>query len=152
MKFAALLLFCLPAWASGVEDLSWIAGCWELKMGPVTIEEMWTAPAGGTLLGMGRTIKNGRAVFSEFLKIETKAGKIVYTPRIGTKQSPVDFVLFRSSADEVVFENPAHDFPQRIIYRKQPEGLFARIEGTDKGKQRGEDFPYKRVACPGAVR
>ena len=49
--------------------------------------------------------------------------------------------------DTPPFENAAHDFPQRIIYRKTAGGLHARIEGLDKGKPRSEDFPYKRVSC-----
>ena len=48
---------------------------------------------------------------------------------------------------EVVFENATHDFPQRVIYRKVQGGLFARIEGVDKGKDKHEEFPYKRVSC-----
>jgi hypothetical protein len=51
------------------------------------------------------------------------------------------------SADEVVFENGAHDFPQRIRYRRGGDMLFARIEGTRDGKVRGVDYPYARVAC-----
>jgi hypothetical protein len=48
------------------------------------------------------------------------------------------------SATELVFENPSHDFPQRVIYRKVPDGLLARIEGVINGKPRGEDYPFKR--------
>ena len=46
--------------------------------------------------------------------------------------------------DEVVFENPTHDFPQRIIYRKGADrSVTARIEGVIDGKARGVDFPFK---------
>jgi hypothetical protein len=41
-------------------------------------------------------------------------------------------------------ENPAHDFPQRISYRKRgADSLLARIEGGT----RDIDFPMRRVAC-----
>ena len=47
----------------------------------------------------------------------------------------------------VVFENLAHDFPQRIIYRRNADAsVTARIEGTVKGESRGRDFPYTRCA------
>ena len=47
----------------------------------------------------------------------------------------------------VVFENLAHDFPQRIIYRRnRRRRVTARIEGTVKGESRGRDFPYSRCA------
>ena len=92
-------------------------------------------------------MKQGRTVFHEFMRIEQQGAEITYTPRIGTSAKPVSFRLIKQTADEVVFENAAHDFPQRIIYRKTAGGLHARIEGVDKGKPRSEDFPYKRVSC-----
>ena len=103
-------------------------------------------PAGNTMLGMGRTIKGGKTVFSEFLRISIENGKLTYTARIGAK-GVTEFPLLKMTANEIVFENPVHDFPQRILYRKNGDHLAARIEGVDKGKTRGEDFPYTRVQC-----
>ena len=58
------------------------------------------------------------------------------------------FLLARLSETEVVFENLAHDFPQRIIYRLQAEGyLTGRIEGEIEGEARAVDFPLQRVDC-----
>jgi hypothetical protein len=49
------------------------------------------------------------------------------------------------SEAEIVFEDPAHDFPQRVIYRKNADGsVTARTEGTMNGQLRGVDFPFKR--------
>jgi hypothetical protein len=63
-------------------------------------------------------------------------------------QKETTFVASSVTADSVTFENPQHDFPQKVIYRLQPEGrLVARIEGTRDGKVRGVDFPMKRVSC-----
>lgn len=117
-----------------------------MKSGPVVIEEHWNKPAGGTLLGLGRTLKGDRTLFKEFVSITRQQDKLVYTARIGTKNQ-TDFPLKQGSATELIFENLTHDFPQRIIYRKSAEGLFARIEGTKDGKERHEDFPYRRVPC-----
>ena len=50
----------------------------------------------------------------------------------------------------VVFENPQHDFPQKIGYqRTTPDTLLAWIEGTDKGQTRRIEFQYRRASCPG---
>lgn len=57
------------------------------------------------------------------------------------------FRLIKFSASEVVFENPTHDFPQRIIYRLDKANLFARIEGTNNGKFIGIDFPMTKAKC-----
>lgn len=45
---------------SKIEDLAWISGDWETASGPVQIEEHWTRVAGGSMIGMGRTIAQGR--------------------------------------------------------------------------------------------
>ncbi len=67
-------------------------------------------------------------------------------PRIGNRE-PVPFKLLRISETEVVFENPTHDFPQRIIYRKRDPGLWARIEAGEPGKVRGNNIPMKKASC-----
>ena len=56
--------------------------------------------------------------------------------------------MVRLSEGEVVFENPGHDFPQRIIYSLKAGGnLEARIEGEAKGEARTVDFSMKRLDC-----
>ena len=148
MRF--LLFLAATALASAqydVSQLGWLAGCWELRPAPgLSIEEQWTKPAGNTLLGMGRTIKGGKTVFTEFLRISVVNGRLTYTARIGTK-GVTEFPLLRMTADEIIFENPTHDFPQRILYRKNGPNIKARIEGVDKGKERHEDFLYTRAKC-----
>jgi hypothetical protein len=125
----------------------WMAGCWSGQSGPLTFEEQWTKPAGDNMMGMARTLKAGRVVFSEFMRIGVHNGQLIYTPRIGTNTRPVEFALKSQTAEQIVFENLAHDFPQRIVYRRTSDGLHARIEGSEKGKQRAEDFPMNPVAC-----
>jgi hypothetical protein len=66
---------------------------------------------------------------------------------MGDGRTGTPFRLTGLSATEAVFENPQHDYPQRIIYRKSGNRLDARIEGVDKGKARSEDFPMEPVSC-----
>jgi hypothetical protein len=61
---------------------------------------------------------------------------------------PTVFRMITGSDGEVVFENPEHDFPQRIIYRRESaDALFARIEGQEKGVNKAMDFRFKRSKC-----
>ena len=63
-------------------------------------------------------------------------------------QKTVVFPLLRLGETEVVFENPQHDFPQRVIYQLEGETkLRARIEGMRKGALRVIEFPMNRVSC-----
>ena len=63
-------------------------------------------------------------------------------------ESQASFKLIECKDGRVVFENPTHDFPQRIIYHVDKDGLLmASIEGIDKGNQKKVDFPMRRAAC-----
>jgi hypothetical protein len=133
---------------SQLASLAWLAGCWAAENGEAGSGEQWMPLAGGTLLGMGRTVRDGRTTEHEFLQIRLNAeGKPVYIA-LPSGQREATFIATSLSADAVTFENPQHDFPQRIMYRSLPGGrLAARIEGLRGGVLRGVDFPMKRVAC-----
>ncbi len=153
-RFAVMIVLLVSCTAvaqtekRSVNDLSWLAGCWEANRNGREINEQWMKPSGGTMLGMGRTVADGKTREYEFLQIrEEQDGAIYYVAR-PSGQPEASFKLVKSENKELVFENPQHDFPQRIIYRLQPDGsLFARIEGTANGKARGFDYPMKRASC-----
>jgi len=149
-----LLLIGGAAAAFGAEDpdlskLAWMTGCWATPADRpgLVIDEHWSNPAGGNMLGYSRTFKGPRMVFFEFIRLEVKGGEVVYTPRYGTSLKPVSFRMVKQGPSDVVFENPEHDFPQRILYRREGDMLHAAIEGNDKGRPRREEFPYRKVAC-----
>ena len=126
-----------------IADLAWIAGSWQTALGGRTlIEEHWTAAAGGTMIGMGRTLAGGKTVFYEYLRIEERPDGVFYVAHPKARPG-TDFKLTKIEGQEAWFENPEHDFPKKIIYRKNADGsLFARIEGPRNGQIVGEDFKY----------
>ncbi|HEY5444811.1 MAG TPA: DUF6265 family protein, partial [Pyrinomonadaceae bacterium] len=103
-------------------------------------------PEGQAMLGFGRTIKNNKMVFYEFLQIREEMGGLVYLPQV-KGAPPVPFRMTAYDNDKFVFENPSHDFPQRIIYQRQNLMLLAAIEGLQKGKPVREEYLMKRVRC-----
>src|SRR5207249_8636225 len=106
------------------------------------VEEYWISPSGGMMLGMSRTIANGKVKSFEFLRIEARGSDLVYLAQPQGRPA-TEFKLVRRSDSEVVFANPHPDYPKRIIYRRQsPDRVLAHIE-DDKGK--GIDFDYERV-------
>lgn len=133
---------------SGIERLEWISGCWVLDDGKERTEETWMKPAGQSMVGMSRTVAGGKTVHTEHIQIRETNGQIAYIVALGMGAKPTVFKLIKSSDNEVVFENPEHDFPQRIIYRRESaDALFARIEGAEKGVNKAMDFRYKRSKC-----
>ena len=103
---------------------------------------------GGTMLGVSRTVRNGRTVEFEFVVIRTADdGTVVYHAH-PSGQLPTEFRLLHQADGEVVFENAAHDFPQRVGYRLENDGaLTAWIEGSRAGALNRIPFPMRRVSC-----
>lgn len=152
---ASLLLH--PAAASGVggqgaprptvDQLSWLAGCWELTRGTRHVTEQWMRPEGGTMLGMSRTASDGKTVEYEFLIIREGAAGLEYVAR-PSGQAEAVFAATRVAAHEVVFENPEHDFPTKTTYRASGDGgLAASVEGDVKGQRQVLQFPYRSAQC-----
>jgi len=144
-----MLTFLLAALAQtpapAPEPLAWLAGCWSQSRKQEIVEEQWTRPAFGALIGMGRTLREGRMQNFEFMRIAIVNGKLSFMASPAAA-APITFPVHSQTAEEVVFENLTHDFPQRIIYRKSGEGLFARVEGRIQGVMRSEEFNYRRCA------
>ena len=150
-SFLAAARFALAADAppARVADFGFMAGCWQGGDAQTTMEEVWMRPAGGSMMGTSRVLAGGRTVFSEFVEVAEKPAGLVMTVALGIGKPGVPFTRIAAGADEVVFENPTHDFPQRIRYRKQSDtAVLARIEGVEKGQGKGEDYAFKKVACP----
>ena len=124
-----------------VDSLRWMAGSWAGAVNGIAMEEHWTAPSGGTLVGMHRDVSNGRTASFEFLRIEVQDGRLVYlaSPR---GAPPTAFAAAEVGHQRIVFENKTHDFPQRVLYWREGARLCARIEGTLKGKTSAEEWRW----------
>jgi hypothetical protein len=132
---------------TSLADLAWLTGCWEGRQGDAVIEEVWSKPGGGSLLGFGRTVKSGRTTSFEFMQVREENGTLTYMPQ-PQGGTPVSFPLKNSVAAKMMFENKEHDFPQRVVYeRGGPELLIAAIEGIYKGKEEREEYQMKKVPC-----
>ena len=142
-----LVLFFIAtssAQTTTLADISWIAGDWQTEPGGKRqIEEHWTAVGGASMLGMSRTVAGEKTVEFEYLRIEQRADGIYYVAHPKARCPGTDFKLTRASAAEAVFENPQHDFPKRIIYRKTgDDSLTATIDGGEGTK--AMMFSFKR--------
>jgi hypothetical protein len=131
--------------AADVTRLGWLEGRWVGEKDGVAVEELWTPPRGGALLGMHSDVKAGRLVSWEFLRIADAGSGLTYfaSPR---SAPPTPFKLVEIGERRAVFENLAHDFPQRILYwLDAQDALHARIEGPQGGKTVSEDWVFERA-------
>lgn len=127
-----------------VASLDWMTGTWERRSDRDAVTEAWLGPGNGLMVAANlTTFANGRKSF-EFLRIaETPEGYSYYASPEG--KLPVEFKLKEAGARRVVFENAAHDFPQRVLYWREGEQLVARIEGKLKGSDRSEEWRFSRA-------
>lgn len=132
--------------------LNWLPGCWNTEQAEPGSGEQWLPLAGGSLLGVSRTVRGGHTVGFEFMRIAHGAdGRVAFFAQPSGKP-PASFALLRITDREVVFENLEHDFPQRVIYRfEPPRRLHASIEGRRAGGWRRIDYPMARVSCDALV-
>jgi hypothetical protein len=125
-----------------IADLAWMAGSWTGESRGVQMEEHWTAPKGNSMVGIHRDVGKGRTILFEFLRIEQQGDQLVYLSMPNGRSPATPFPLKEISGTRVVFENPNHDFPQRVVYWKDGNDLRARIEGTQNGKTGGEEWRW----------
>jgi hypothetical protein len=124
-----------------------MAGCWEHRTNKLVVAEQWSFPRAGMMLGSGQTTRGDSTIEYEHTRIFDRDGKLVYSAQ-PSGQAPAEFVADSVRGLSVIFSNPAHDFPQRVIYRSlSPDSLLGRVEGLRGGQVRGVNFSYRRVSC-----
>ena len=132
-------------------DVAWLQGCWLAASPQRTIEENWTAARGGTMIGVSRTVRGDSLADFELVILRQRDSTLEYEAH-PARQPVATFTARAASTTGVVFENPMHDFPQRVGYRLvSPDSLVAYIEGSvpGAGRTRRVEFPYRRMSCGG---
>jgi hypothetical protein len=130
--------------AATIAQVAWIAGTWIGTSGttaPITVEERWTPPASGGMIGIGRTLRSGGTTLAsfEFLCIAERQGGLVYLAMPDGRTTPTEFVATTVAADSATFENPSHDYPKLIRYTRKPDGTLETTIGGAAG-QRTQSF------------
>ena len=128
--------------APDLDDLSFLSGAWGVDG---TVVEYWLPPLRGLMVGVNRAPEGTDTPFFEFLLIEQRADGIYYvaSPR-GTGTTA--FRLTQVSDGYAVFENPEHDFPQKIVYRRDGDTLEAEVGATRNGEWSSFTLSWKAIA------
>ena len=134
LTFAAALAAAVAAPASApdaADDLAWMAGSWVSEGDSRWTEERWSRPRGGVMLGTALTGKGDAAEHYEFMRIARDSeGRLTFWASPQGK-APSPFPAAGGGESEIVFLNPAHDYPQRIVYRREGAELVATISLAD---------------------
>jgi len=133
--------------ATETSSLGWLAGHWCGGDPAEPVEEFWLPAKDDVMIGVSRTLKGGRTTGFEYLRIVPLNGQPTYLAQPDGRPA-TSFARTGGGVDWVRFENPEHDFPQRIEYRRTRDGLHAQISGPGEGGKEmviGFDF----VRCQG---
>jgi hypothetical protein len=147
MLAAGILIFSTTVRAEerDLSTFAWLAGAWEFTEGTAATEERWTSPTANVILGVSRSVKDGRTVNFEFMRLEKRGADIYYIPQPAGRP-PVDFKLTSSEGGRYIFENTEGvDRVHRIEYRREgDDGLYARLDGVQNGKPFLLEYRYRR--------
>jgi hypothetical protein len=131
-----------------LEKMNWLIGNWENKMDDGILSETWKKENDSTFSGKSYFIVNSKdTVHSETIILTQLNNQLIYSPTVKGQNDdkPIDFIMTSDSENNFVFENPKHDYPQKIVYKKVNENsLVATISGMQQGKQSTESYPMKK--------
>lgn len=139
-----LAMLAAAAVAADVAKFDWLAGTWLQERDGGAVREMWLPPRDGAMAGVTLTTRPGKPPLVEFAKITAEPEGVTFTAIVG-RQPPTAFVLLPGKEGEAVFENKAHDFPQRVFYRRCGADLCAGIEGVADDRVERQEWRYTRA-------
>jgi hypothetical protein len=142
-----------------VEQLAWVAGAWTGKLGQRTVEQHWSAPLGGSIIAMYRSIQAAKATLYELLAIEQEGENVVlrikhFAPGPGlvsqeAKDESVNQTLVKLDNRLAVFEGGTPLSPVRITFSSpDPGSLNITVERQRNGAPVSTEFKYTRIARP----
>lgn len=113
---------------------SFLTGCWQQRSAEKWTEECWTSPRGGMMLGSAREGSADKVNHWEWMRIERGADGVLsfFASPKGAPQAA--FKATTATANEILFINPEHDYPQRIRFARTTTGIEAEISLADGTK------------------
>lgn len=134
--------------ANRLNEVSWLLGSWVIETPEAIITESWEQQSDSEYNSVSVVRDtSGDTVYTERIRVIVKNDTLWYLPAVSNQNDGKEVAFKQTSlfANKIVFENPAHDYPQRIVYERTSDTtLFAYVEGIKNGQQRREDYPFRK--------
>ena len=130
-----------------LKKMDWLIGTWEQKLPEGILSEEWKKENDSTYSGKSFFIKEKDTIHMESILLTQKNGELLYIPMVKGQNNdePITFKLTSETNNTYSFENPEHDYPQKITYKKMDDtSLLATISGKQGGKQSQESYPMNK--------
>lgn len=131
-----------------MDKASWLVGKWGNISKEGNLTETWIKENDSVYKGETYFVVGGKdTVFSEKVDLIQDNGKLSYIVSVPgqNNEKPVRFDMTSMNDSLIIFENPAHDYPNKIVYNKiGKDSVVAEIFGIQKGKPASEKFAMKK--------
>lgn len=131
-----------------IKSANWLLGKWESKIDEGDLSENWKQVNDSTFQGESFFIKGKDTLHFESITLQQKGEELFYNATVKgqNENKAVPFRLTSKTEKQLVFENPKHDYPQKIIYTQiSKDSLVASISGVQLGKPSAEKFGMKKA-------
>jgi hypothetical protein len=139
--------------AMNVQSLAWLSGQWMGHCGDDPVEEHWSTPAAGVLMGMFRWIKEDTVYIYEFLTIESEGETLLLRIKhfhlggigVEAKEESTEFVLERCTPTEAAFRLRGNaDTFRRLVYRHPDPNTLTVVLELEPTGERVFEFHYQQ--------
>ncbi|WP_281234638.1 DUF6265 family protein [Flavobacterium gelatinilyticum] len=131
-----------------ISKADWFIGEWGNKSAEGELTERWRKENDSVYFGESYFVVGEKdTVFGEHVHLEDAGGKLAFIVTVPGQNDelPVRFEMTSSTENKIVFENPKHDYPSKIVYEKVGnDSMVAEIFGIKKGKPASELFKMKK--------
>ena len=138
----------VPRPAARIADWAWIAGRWQGQGLGGSVDEVWSDPAGGSMVGHFRLVKDGKPVFYEIMTVIEADGSLEMrlkhvNPDMTGWEEKADFVTFKLAK----IEPDAVYFNGLTFRRTAPDRLeiYLALRNRADGTLREEKFSMSRT-------
>lgn len=131
-----------------IKAANWLLGNWESKSVDGNLTETWKKVNDSTFEAQSYYVKEKDTLHFESITLQQKGEELTYSTAVKGQNNdkPVTFKLTTATQKQIVFENPKHDYPQKISYTQiTSDSLVAKISGIQLGKPSSEQFSMVKI-------
>lgn len=134
--------------AVAIDAASWLTGRWIGEGLGGEMEEGWSAPTGGQMVGYFRLSRDGQPVFYEIILLDIVDGGL----RMRVRHFNPDFTAWEEREESVTFEPVSVSatelaFNGLVITREGADAMTMRLRMRSQGVVREEILRFRRAAA-----
>jgi hypothetical protein len=130
-----------------IKSANWLLGKWATQTAEGTLSESWKKLNDSTFQAESFFIKGKDTLHFESITLQQKGEELFYNATVKgqNENKAISFKMTVGTEKQLVFENPKHDYPQKIAYTQiKKDSLVASISGVQLGKPSSEKFGMKK--------